>query len=312
VDVVNVMRELWRRRGLVLVVVIVAAIGAAASQYNLPSGESKTLEYASAQSQMLVDIPHSPVADVGKEFEPLVDRAAVYAKLMTSASVMDVIGKQAGVPGGSIIATAPLEANQPKANKEPGAEQRGVQLLGEEVPKRLFFAAEPGQPIITISSQAPTARGAIDLANAAVTGFRNYITDIQESQDVKPRRRVRVEQLGPATGGVVNEGASKAAMVMIFIALFIGGCILILFLSHVRRGWRDDADEADGAAQAAAPLGPTPIAPSMDLIVPRQWNVVEERGPAGEDDEAPPRHHRSTGNGASRQKRSQAGSRRTS
>lgn len=279
-DLVNVTRELLRHRWLLVASVLVAALAAAATQYKLsplpPSAEARSLEFASAQSQILIDIPRSPVADVGKEFEPLVERAAVYAKLMTSKKVIDLIGRDAGVPGEAIVAGAPVEANQPKANKEPGAEQRGMQLLGEAVPMRLFFASEEGQPIVTISSQAATAEGAVKLADAAVTGFRKYLTEIQDSENVKPRLRIRIEQLGPATGGVVNEGANKAAMVMVFLAVLTLCCLLILFFSSLRRGWGDDAVAADGSG-----FGPEPgLEPATEIFVPEQWPNANGEEPA--------------------------------
>jgi hypothetical protein len=271
VDLVNVTRELLRHKRLLVASIIVAVLAAAATEYRLsplpPSAKARSLEYAAAQTQILVDVQRSPVADVAKEFDPLVARAGVYAKLMTSAEVMDVIGKEAGVPGAAIIASAPVEANQPKAAKEPGTEQRGVQLLGEAVPLRLFFADEEGQPIITISSQAPTAEQAVNLANAAVSGFKQYIERIQNREAVKQTRRVRLKQLGPATGGIVNEGASKAAMLMVFLATLTLCCLLILFVSSLRRGWRDEADAFPGPPRAASPQGGS----SSDLILTGQW-----------------------------------------
>ena len=283
-DLVNVTRELLRHKRLLVVSVVIAALAAAATEYELsplpPSAEPRSLEYAAAQAQILVDVRRSPIADVAKEFDPLVARAGVYAKLMTSAEVMDVIGKEAGVPGAAIIASAPVEANQPKAAKEPGAEQRGLQLLGESVPLRLFFADEEGQPIITISSQAPTAEQAVNLANAAVSGFQRYIEQIQNREAVEQTRRVKLKQLGPATGGVVNEGASKAAMLMVFLATLTLCCLLILFVSSLRRGWGDEADQLAAPGRAGSPQ-PTP---SGNLILTGQWPAdggAEPVGPRG-------------------------------
>jgi hypothetical protein len=270
VELANVIRDLRRYWVLVVIVIAIAAAGAAMTQ------QGKSLEYGAAQTQMLIDAPKTPVVNLNREFDPLVSRAAVYAQLMTSAPIKNAIGREAGVPGASIVASAPVEADQPKALKEPGAEQRANQILGEKVPLRLFFASQPEQPIITISSQAPTGEGAVRLANAAVIGFQRYIADIQEKQNVPQNQRVIVEQLGPAAGGLVNEGASMIAAALAFFALLIGGILLVLFIANVRRGMNEPGAgggasvDWDGELRAAdlldgdrldGPLWPEPKGP---------------------------------------------------
>jgi hypothetical protein len=233
VELANVVRDLWRYKVLVVIVIAVASLGAAVTH------DGKSLEYGAAQTQMLIDAPKTPVVNLNRDFDPLVSRAAVYAQLMTSTPIKNAIGREAGVPGATIVATAPVAVDQPKALKEPGAEQRANQILGETVPLRLYFASQPDQPVITISSQAPTGEGAVRLANAAVVGFQRYIETIQEKQNVRTNQRVIVEQLGPATGGLVNQGASKMAAVLTFFGLLIAGILAVLFIANLRRGMNE-------------------------------------------------------------------------
>lgn len=276
-DLANALRELSRHKAMAAVAIALACLGAMATQYKLsffpPGAEGKSLEFGAAQAQLLVNSAKTPVVNLNREFDPLVARADVFAQLMTSTPVKNAIGRAAGVPGSAIIATAPVEAEQPKALKEPGAEQRANEIRGETVPMRLFFASQPEQPIITVSSQAPTGDGAVKLANAAVIGFQRYITDIQERQNVPPYQRVLVERLGPATGGVVNEGANKVAAGLAFFALLIGGFIMILFVANVRRGMHEpraaatDVTDWDGGLHAA------------DILPGDRLNGVDELAP---------------------------------
>ena len=245
-DLVNAVRDLWRYRVLVLVVIGIGALGALATQKKLtiwpPSVESKSLEYGAAQTQILIDSENTPIVNLTKDFDPLVSRAEIYAQLMTSAPIKKAIGRAAGVPGSRIVTTSPVDPNQPSAAKEPTAGRRGNQILAETVPLRLFFETQPDQPIITISSQAPTGQQAVELANAAVRGFKRYIALIQDEQQVPTNQRVVVSQLGPAVGGLVNEGANRAAAVLAFLAMLVGGAILVLFIANLRRGLQEPLD----------------------------------------------------------------------
>jgi hypothetical protein len=48
-----------------------------------------------------------------------------------------------------------------------------------------------------------------------------------------------VQQLGPAAGGLVNEGANMIAAALAFLTLLVGGLMGILFLANVRRGMNE-------------------------------------------------------------------------
>ena len=245
-DLVNAARDLWRYRVLTLAVIAFALLGAFATQKKLaiwpPGVESKSIEYGAAQTQILIDSRNTPIVNLTKDFDPLVSRAEIYAQLMTSTPIRNAIGRAAGVPGSRIVTTSAVDPNQTSAAKEPTAGRRGNQILAETVPLRLFFETQPDQPIITISSQAPTGKQAVELADAAVLGFKRYIVVTQDEQKVPSNQRVVVSQLGPAVGGMVNEGANRAAAVLAFIALLAGGGILVLFIANLRRGMQEPID----------------------------------------------------------------------
>src|SRR6478609_6079077 len=119
----RILHELWGRKLLLALGVLLAACGALSSVATIgPSGvKLKTIEFATARTQILVDYPKSSVADTGKDFAPLIARAGVYARLMVSPATLKIIGKNAGVPSDMIYAQGPFELNVPRIEQEPTA-----------------------------------------------------------------------------------------------------------------------------------------------------------------------------------------------
>jgi hypothetical protein len=252
-----VIRELSRRRLLLAVGVLVAAIAATFSVYRLDGTKLKarTLQYSSATTQVLVDSPTSVLGNLSQSFEPLSARAAVYANFMASPAVLKLVGQQAGISGEQIYAAGPVSAQQPRVEQEPTALKRNVQITGETNPYRLNFNSNPNLPTINIYAQAPTTRMAVALANGAVVGLKRYVNGLERANNTPPEARVTIRQLGPANGGVVNGGISKALAAIVFVAVFFLWCVLVLVGARFRENWRasatshDAEDDAGGAAE---------------------------------------------------------------
>jgi capsular polysaccharide biosynthesis protein len=238
-----VVRKLLRHRLLLVVGVLLAAIVAILSVYRIEGSKlkSRSLQYSSASTQILVDTPSSVLGNVSQSFESLNMRAQVYAGFMVSPAILELIGHQVGLLGGQIYATGPVDLNQPPVVVEPTALKRNVEITGEAKPYRLNFESQPNQPTINIFSQAPTTTQAVALANAAASGLQLYVTRLQNAQKIPPRARVAIRQLGSATGAVVNGGVSKALMVIVFLAVFLFWCVLILLGGRLRENWRASA-----------------------------------------------------------------------
>jgi hypothetical protein len=111
-------------------------------------------------------------------------------------------------------------------------------------------------PILNISAQAPNKDAAERLANGAVDGLRDYLAALAVRQGTDPKKQVRLEQLGRARGGVINNGISLQIALLSFIFVFTLSCCAVLFLSRVRRGW--SAAAADEAGERPAPTRPAP------------------------------------------------------
>ncbi len=242
-----VLRELLKRWPLLLVGVLVAAVAATFSIYRLESGKLKarSLQYSSASTQILVDTPSSVLGNTSQAFEPLNARAEVYANFMASPAVLKLIGQQAGISDEQIYAAGPVNANEPRVVQEPTALKRNVEITGETNPYRLSFESQANLPTITINSQAPTTSGAVTLANAAAVGLKQYVTSLENSNKIPAKSRVTIRQLGPANGGVVNGGIKKALAAIVFLAVFLLWCVLMLVGSRFRKSWRASAAPSD-------------------------------------------------------------------
>jgi len=237
VDLADILLQLWRRRVAVAAVIALAALIAIATAYRIsvlpPSVSHRSVESGTAQTQILVDYPRSSVADLNRDFAPLQARAQVLSQLMTTAPVIDRIAKIAKVPVASIQATTDTSTlNVPSAEVEPSAVTRANDINGENRVYRLTFRAEPDQPTITVSGQGPTAADAMRISNAAAQGAAAWVRDTQLRQLVPDGRRTQLTQLGAATGGTVNSGASRILAVLVFVVILAIGCLLVLLIGN--------------------------------------------------------------------------------
>jgi hypothetical protein len=250
-EIALVLRELWARKLLIVVGVLIAAVAAILSVYRVQGTtlKARSLQYSSASTQLLVDAPASVLGDLKAEFDPLDARALVYANFMASPAVLNIVGDQMGLQGDQIYAAGPVESLQPRTVQEPTALKRNVEITGEKIPYRLNFTDAPDLPTIGVNAQAPTTAQAIALANASVVGLQRYVTELQTTDKVPPASRVVIRQLGPASGGVVDGGISKSLAVLVFVGVLLLWCMLILLAGRFRDSWRASGVLQAGLAQ---------------------------------------------------------------
>ncbi|HYJ21164.1 MAG TPA: hypothetical protein VEW07_03965 [Solirubrobacterales bacterium] len=251
-NLARTLAVLWRRRVLVAVGVLVAAVAAtlSVSQVSLapPSLESRANVFAAASSEMLVDTPDSAVADVNAELTPLSTRAEVFTRFLTSTDAVDRIAAVAGVPADALEARGPFQINLPEAERVPTAEERSSQIIGEDAVYRLRFESPPELPLITAFSQAPTEDEAVALAAAVPRVLQGYVRAAQRREQTPPARRVTIRELGQAEGAVVNEGAGVQIAVLVFLTVLVGWCMLLIPAHTIARGWREIDPEDEGFA----------------------------------------------------------------
>lgn len=239
------LMKLWKLRFWLVPGVVLGIVAAAASV-----ATSSSTVYATASTQMLVDSPSSTLANAQSDMTGYTARAGVFARLMTSDEALSYIGKAAGIPGNLIDANGPLEVNgSTTASHAPVQIQGGKDTLAPATYK-LSFNQNPDLPTVDVYAQAPTTAQAIALANGAVTGFSNFIAQRHEDQ-LSANKRILVRQLGSATGGLVDPGASKKIALFLFVLVLALWCGAVLFVSNLRAQMRvaKNIDPAD-------PIGP--------------------------------------------------------
>jgi len=242
-----ILRELSARPRLLGVAAIVSVLAATFSVYQ-PDGlglKARSLRYSSASTHVMVDTPSSVLGNLNQSFTPLDARATAYANFMTSPAVLGLIGKQLGIQGNQIYAAGPVDPLVPRTVQEPTAIQRNVQITGEADPYRLNFNNDQNLPTIGIFAQAPTSKQAVALANASVRALQQYIAGVESTENIPPKDRVVIRQLGEASGGVVDAGIGKALAGLVFVGVFLLSCVIMLALPRIQNGWRDSARLAE-------------------------------------------------------------------
>lgn len=238
-----VLRELLARRRALVLGVVVASLAAVLSVYRI-SGfglASRGLQHSSASTQVFVDGPSSVLGNVGPALEPLQERAATYANFMASPTILNLIGEHAGIAGDRLYAAGPVDSLVPRVVEEPTAVERNVEITGEVAPYRLNFNDDPNLPTVGIYAQAPSTKQAITLANSAAWALHAYVVDLQNENQIPPKERVVIRQLGSAKGGVSDSGISLSVALLAFLATFLLWCIGILVATRVRRTWAASA-----------------------------------------------------------------------
>lgn len=239
------IRELWSRKGLLAIGAVVALLAAVVSVSNVslfpPKLGKGTLEYYSARTQILVDSSDSSIADLGRDFSPMVARANVYSRFLTTPTALEFIGRKAGVPPSEIYAEGPYQLGQARYVQEPTAERSGAQLLGREARYRLRFDSDPELPIVVAYAEAPSAAVATALAQGSATGLAQYVEDLQDQQVIPEKRRVTIRQLGSTTAKPVTAGASPKIAAFVFIVVFGLWCLGMLGAQRLRDAWHASA-----------------------------------------------------------------------
>jgi len=250
---VETIRQLWQRKLLVGIVLVLALAAAIFSAYRVSSSglEKRSLAVAAASSQILVDSPDSTLVQ-GAElntFDALSTRAKIYGQYLASLAARKEIAKRAGVPAGTISTSGPFSSatGQAAYSSQP-SEERAGELLQEGAQNRLVFTAQEGVPILTVDAQAATTETALALASASFDTLESYVRSLKA--DGSPvRHEVTVRELGAPEGGTLGGSNNLILMVLAFLLVFGLGCAAILLVPSFAQRWRalDDVEYADAS-----------------------------------------------------------------
>ena len=232
------MRQLWRLKlgmGLSLVLALLAAIW---------SIQQSGLEMATAHTEVLVDTSQSIMTNLRENsysIDGLVNRAVVLGNVIASTPVEAKIAQRANVPAALLRIQGPMTVHVASLPLTTQNSRSVTDILKTNAQYRIEIEANPTVPMLDIYAQTPTAVSAAALANAAVDELKAYLSGLASSQATPAQDQVRLEQLGRATGMVINPGVKYQAALVAFILTFLLASATTLFVSRIRAGWRLEA-----------------------------------------------------------------------
>jgi hypothetical protein len=232
------MRQVWRLKLGVVISVVLALLAAVWS-----SSQSGTA-MATAHTELLVDTPESIMTDLRQNaysIDGLVNRAVVLGTVIASPPVEARIAQRADVPAALLRIQAPITVHVASLPVNTQNSRSMTDILKSNEQYRIAIDANPTVPILDIYTQTPTAESAAALANAAVAELKAYLAGLASTQATPAQDQIRLEQLGSATGTVINPGVQYQMAVLVFIVTFLLGCATTLLISRIRAGWRLEA-----------------------------------------------------------------------
>jgi uncharacterized protein involved in exopolysaccharide biosynthesis len=266
------IRELFRLHRSMVVCLVLAVLVTVNVVYQVrgvlpPTLEPRSVEMATATTELLVDTPHSAVLDLrqgSSELEQMTSRAVLIGNVLASPPVLEYVARRAGVPAQTIRAQPPLTPDFPRPLGGLGEDPHTSDLLKSTDQYRLNIQSNPTVPILQIHAQAPSARTAETLANAAVDGLSDYLQDTAREQGTPQGELVRLEQLGRTKGAVINGGVRIQLAAITFIVVFGLSAITAMWIARVRQGWK--AARAEEALEPPSPFDQGAPDPDRDQV----------------------------------------------
>lgn len=252
-----VLYQLWHRRLVLVLSLLIAVFAAVDSAYKVGLGTvtPRSIGMSTASTQILVDNPNTIVLDLNQgsyQLQQMSQSATLLGNIIVSPTVLQDVAKRVGIPMGLIQTSAPATTQFPQAITSPSA-RKTTDLLSSNDQYRINVQANPTVPILDIYTEAHSPTVAKGLANAAVVGLRDYLATF--GAKVPEGQRVRIEQLGPAQGGAVTGGLRVEVMALVFGFAFVIAAAVGLFLVRAKEGWRASDDEAPSRSTLATTNG---------------------------------------------------------
>jgi hypothetical protein len=234
VTFILLLKELWQRRLLVAVATIFAALVAVLVVYQVgispPSLAKRDHSEARGEIEILVDSERSPIADVGRDLEPLTARAGVFARYIAGGNVIKRIAETTDIPANQIEVAGPA----PLPGEAVGVTAPPSKLL----PYGIEIVQRDELPIVNVGTRAPTIPEARALAAATPGAIRSIVTAIQAQQQIPDSKKVTFRVLGPAQADLASEALGAKAAIGIFLVVFALGILLILGMPRLVEAWR--------------------------------------------------------------------------
>lgn len=271
---IQLPRSLPRGCGIalcVLAAVLAAAVSVCTISVIPPRIVPRNLDIAAASAHVVFDRPRPIVSDrlaTDGDYQTLHKRTVLLGNLMTSAPALRHIARHADIDASRIAAVTRVTASVQAVLTEPSSERRASEIRESGRPYRLEIQPHPTLPTLDIYTQAPTVGEAQRLADAAVPGLRDLERELARGRNVDGIGPLRVEQLGPARGTIINGRATFVIAGLTFGFVLVMSAVLLLAGSRLRRGRRLLAT----STPRSAPREPeAPASPAGSGSRPRAW-----------------------------------------
>jgi hypothetical protein len=220
------------------------------------------LAVSGASALVTVDFPRASVVQNGanqEQMQSLTARTLLLGELMSTPPVADRIAQHDGLAPASLSVTTSYIQNIPEQMFGPDLEVRGIQIIKLRAPYQIDIQPDPNVPRLQIYTRAPSPVAAVALADAAVPALQDYLGALAITAKRDPASQVRVSQVGPALGAVLNSHAKYEIGALTFAIVF-GLCgALLLGAARLRAGWRMAArDRRRAAVDRPAPPAAEP------------------------------------------------------
>jgi hypothetical protein len=216
---------------------MLAVVGFVVTTYHLIPPrvlEKRAQSVGTATAAVLVDSSTSQAVDLGSAtIGVLAYRAELLSALLMEQTTKIAIARELGVAPGLLVLEPPLPSTVTVgASVDPSGSRAYV--LRALVPKLDGGA----NPIIQISSRAPTPAAATRLAEAAISALRGRLASVTRAQLTPPGRRLVLTQLAPAQGDWVQRGTGPFVNAATALGAFALACWLIIAISRIASAWQ--------------------------------------------------------------------------
>jgi hypothetical protein len=233
-NLILILKELWRRRIFVVLSFFASAAIAAIAVYQVslapPSLSKRSVVEAQGSIEILVDSARSPIADARRDLTGLTARAGVFASYIAGGNVIRQIAKANHIRVDQIAVSGPV----PLPGQAPGADEESPQ----QKPYAISITQSGELPILAVLTRAPTIGKARDLAAATPAAIRRVVESIQTQQGTPQTRRVEFRVLGPAEAALVDESRGNKVAALLFLFLFGAFVVVILGAPRLVAAWR--------------------------------------------------------------------------
>jgi hypothetical protein len=228
VDLVAILRALWRGRIFVCIGLVVAiGVGLLAAR-----GETRTVGIAS--TRMVVDTrPSNLVAPAPQGADSLTWRAALLANKLATGPFRERLATAVGIPlERLIVVQPPLKVPTVPTTLAPRALEAGENVTADYV---LTVRFDEGLPIITTEAHAPSGAAAKRLVEASVDALLVAATPQRVWRMTQPYEVSRVATT--RVREVVN-GPGRVMPAAFALVTFIFWCAALVLLQGALRAWR--------------------------------------------------------------------------